>query len=206
MDKSGHPQGFVDLDDTSTMHINPYGSSFVTGAGKTYTFFLYDLPNYYRLTLSGAQAAGDKAVKMVGEGYEMKARLIAILLLVVSGCLPGVRLTAAPAVQSTLLSAKPAFDYMGGVPPRNEPSGMLSFVTLKPGETYGFDAGVGSFKVYSDEGKLPAGRLGRGTHYLQVKVSTWSYLKDPVPFRRKWMSHGLLWYEGLTSQPMPFTV
>lgn len=204
----------------------------------------------------------------------MKMRFTATLLLLVSGCLPGVGLTAAPAVQNAPRSAKPVeveptlqlttevverkqylsqyvgftlrltfknigntpiildkkcflvsrlvsrdpeaaaakryesvqtFDYIGAVPPRNEPS-RIDFVTLKPGGTYAFDIGIGSFKMYDGEGKPPTGQLGIGTHYLQVKVSTWSYLTDPAPFHRKWKRQGFLWYEGLTSQPMPFTV
>jgi hypothetical protein len=57
MPKTGHPQGFIDLNDPNTMHVNPYGSSFVTPSGATYTFYLRDGLSYYKLTLSGEQAS-----------------------------------------------------------------------------------------------------------------------------------------------------
>lgn len=98
------------------------------------------------------------------------------------------------------------YDYMGAVPPRIEPSGVSDFVTLKPGEAHTFDTGVGSVKVHGGEGAPLKGELGRGGHYLQLEVSTWSYMADPAPFRRKWKRQGFLWYEELISQPMPFTV
>jgi hypothetical protein len=98
------------------------------------------------------------------------------------------------------------FDYMGAIPPRDEPSGMSNFVTLKPGEEYTYDTGVGSFTVHNGEGKPLKGELGRGEHYLQVEVNTWSYLNDPAPLRRKWRKQGFLWSETLTSQPMLFTL
>jgi hypothetical protein len=98
------------------------------------------------------------------------------------------------------------FDYMGAVPPREGPSNRADFVTLKPGEEHAFDTGVGSFTVHDGEGEPVKGELGRGEHYLQLEVNTWSYLNDPAPFRRRWRKQGFLWSETLTSQPMPFTL
>jgi hypothetical protein len=98
------------------------------------------------------------------------------------------------------------FDYMGAVHPRSEPAGVSDFVTLKPGEEYTYDTGVGSLKVHGGEGEPLKGELGRGKHYLQLGVSAWSYMADPAPFRRKWRKQGFLWYEELVSQSMPFTV
>jgi hypothetical protein len=44
------------------------------------------------------------------------------------------------------------FDYMGAVPPRDEPS-RIDFITLKLGETYTFDTGIGSFDVQYELGE-----------------------------------------------------
>jgi len=97
-------------------------------------------------------------------------------------------------------------EYMGAIPPRDEPLDIADFVTLKPGEEYTLDKGIGSFKVQEGEGIPPKGEFARGEHYLQLDVSTWSYLSDPARFRRKWRSQGFLWYETLRSQPMSFTL
>jgi len=58
MDRSGHPQGQFHLD-SFVLDVNPYGSSFVTGTGSTYTFYLFAGSNrgFYKITLSGAEAS-----------------------------------------------------------------------------------------------------------------------------------------------------
>jgi hypothetical protein len=86
-----------------------------------------------------------------------------------------------------------------------DPSDMSNFIVLKPGEVYAFNDGVGSFWI--DAGTPPRkGHLNPGTHFLQLKVSTWSYFTDANPFHQKWRDKGVLWSEGIISEPMPFTV
>jgi hypothetical protein len=58
MPANGHPQAALD-DDNVTLHVNPHGSSFVTPANSSYTFYLFDpsKPQMYTMILSGAQAS-----------------------------------------------------------------------------------------------------------------------------------------------------
>lgn len=86
-----------------------------------------------------------------------------------------------------------------------DPSDMANFVILKPGEVFTVDTGVGSFWVANGT-PPPKGYLNAGTHYLQLKVATWTYFADPAPISRKWSDKGFLWSEGLSSPPIPFTV
>jgi hypothetical protein len=86
-----------------------------------------------------------------------------------------------------------------------DPSDMSNFVILKPGEVYEKTRGLTS--LWLDDAPPPReGFLSPGTHYLQIIVSTWSYFTDAKPFRKKWSDKGVLWLEGMTSLPMPFTV
>jgi hypothetical protein len=79
-----------------------------------------------------------------------------------------------------------------------------NFTILKPGEVIEFEESV---SVYLFNEKRPAELLLReGTHLLQVDVGTWPYIAEPSPFRRDWRDKGYLWFEGLTSDPMPFTI
>jgi hypothetical protein len=86
-----------------------------------------------------------------------------------------------------------------------DPSDMSNFIILKPGEDYSLDTGVGSFWV-ADGAPPLKGYLNAGTHYLELKVVTWTYFTGPAPLSRKWADKGLLWIEGLSSPPIPFTV
>jgi hypothetical protein len=98
------------------------------------------------------------------------------------------------------------FEYFGsGDYFSADPSDMSNFITLKPGEEYALDRGLSSFWV-ADGTPPPKGYLNAGTHYLQLKVATWTYFADPAPFSRKWSDKGVLWSEGLVSPPIPFTV
>jgi hypothetical protein len=78
------------------------------------------------------------------------------------------------------------------------------FTILKPGEAIEFEEPV---SVYLFNEKRSAQRLLReGTHLLQVDVGSWPYIADPASFRKKWRNKGYLWFEGITSQPMTFTI
>ena len=78
------------------------------------------------------------------------------------------------------------------------------FTIVKPGELVEFEEPV---SVYLFNEKRKAERfLNEGIHFLQVDVGSWPYVADPTPFRKKWSDKGYLWFEGLTSDPMPFTI
>ena len=78
------------------------------------------------------------------------------------------------------------------------------FTIIKPGELVEFEEPV---SVYLFNEKRKAERfLNEGIHFLQVDVGSWPYVADPTSFRRKWSDKGYLWFEGLTSDPMPFTI
>lgn len=98
------------------------------------------------------------------------------------------------------------FEYFDGAHFLADPSDLSNFIVLKPGEAYSFDDNIGSFSIYDGAKEPPKGYLITGTHYLQLEVGTWSYFADPNPFQQKWKDQGFLWTEGLTSQPMPFTI
>jgi hypothetical protein len=70
------------------------------------------------------------------------------------------------------------------------------FVVLNPGESLTLQ-GDCRINVYDFRSK---------NHVLQVKVSTWRYYADPKEYRDKWIGKGYLWFEVVTSEPMPFTI
>jgi hypothetical protein len=84
---------------------------------------------------------------------------------------------------------------------------ISNFVVVQPGEAYEFQSEQTRVSLFIDAGdKRSKGDLRPGAYFLQVEVVTWSYMADPMPFREKWKEHGVLWSQGLTSQPMPFIV
>jgi hypothetical protein len=96
-------------------------------------------------------------------------------------------------------------EYFGGDSFFADPSDLSKFVILKPGGVYTLEDGVGSFSIDDSESR-PKGRLGSGTHFLQVEIGTWPYVTDYKPFQKKWRTMGYLWSQDLISQPMPFVV
>lgn len=86
----------------------------------------------------------------------------------------------------------------GSVPAENR------FVTLKSGESYDSDPKfVGFVLIRSSE----VGRLSKANHILQVRVSTWN---EPAALAQElvvvWRKYGVLWWQDVTSQPMPFKI
>lgn len=78
------------------------------------------------------------------------------------------------------------------------------FAILKRGEVIEFEEPV---SIYLFNEKRSSERfLAEGTHVLQVDVGSWPYVVDPLSFRKKWRDKGYLWFEGLTSEPMPFII
>lgn len=78
------------------------------------------------------------------------------------------------------------------------------FTILKPGELIEFEEPV---SVYLFNEKSRAEQfLKEGSHLLQVDVGSWPYVANPTSFRRKWKHKGYLWFEGITSEPMWFTI
>ena len=97
------------------------------------------------------------------------------------------------------------YDMFDGAFFNVDPSDMSNFIILKQGEVYEKTQGVGSFWVTA-ETPPPAGYLNPVTHFLQLRVSTWSYFADAKPFEKRWKNKGVLWLEIMTSLPMPFKV
>ena len=86
----------------------------------------------------------------------------------------------------------------------NPPTDLSNFVILSPGEQYELADRV---SVWTNDVTPQTGNnLRDGTHFLQIEVGTWPYIIDPKPYHKKWKGKGFLWSQGLTSQPMPFTV
>ena len=85
-----------------------------------------------------------------------------------------------------------------------EPSPEM-FVILKPGEVYEIETRpYGADVVIRNS---PARRLSKGTHVLQISVSTWN---EPIALAQElsviWSKYGILWWQGVTSEPMPFKI
>lgn len=88
-----------------------------------------------------------------------------------------------------------------------DPSDMSNLVMIQPGEAYDLETGQTrvSLQVSEDMQESKSG-LPPGSYFLQVEVTTWTYLEDPRRFKKAWSDKGYLWSEGLTSQPMAFAV
>jgi len=84
---------------------------------------------------------------------------------------------------------------------------MSTFVIIRPGESYDLENSQTRVSLSVDQG-TPRTKDGlhTGSYFLQVEVATWFYFADATQSQRKWRDKGYLWSEGLTSQPMPFTV
>jgi len=86
---------------------------------------------------------------------------------------------------------------------RNTPEAD-SFVVLKPGESFRLET---DFRVHLYDGtKDSRDFLHPGNHILEVRVATWYYYAEPRIYRERWIDKGYLWFQNVTSLPMPFTV
>jgi hypothetical protein len=90
------------------------------------------------------------------------------------------------------------------------PPELSGFVVLRPGEVYEPAAEEVSIPTYwpalTGSKPRPAVNLQDGTHYLRIGIGTWPYIAESGPFRRAWKAKGVLWSQGLLSEPMPFAV
>ena len=78
------------------------------------------------------------------------------------------------------------------------------FTILKPGELIEFEEPV-SLYLFNEDHRTER-FLNEGSHLLQVDIGSWPYIADPAAFRKRWQDKGYLWVEGVTSEPMPFTI
>jgi hypothetical protein len=87
------------------------------------------------------------------------------------------------------------------------PTDLSDFAIIQPGEVYDLESVQTRVSLsVSDGAKQSKDHLPPGDYYLQVEVATWTYLSDGKHFRLKWRDEGWLWYEGIISQPMQFSV
>jgi hypothetical protein len=91
-------------------------------------------------------------------------------------------------------------------PTRSRTPPSERFVILKSGEFYELDTKaiqISYLYLNSDEVQ----RFRKGNHVLQVTVSTWD---EPVALAQElsviWRASGVLWWQGVTSKPMPFKI
>lgn len=77
------------------------------------------------------------------------------------------------------------------------------FVTLKPGESYTVQAkyGVRRRGNSKDDSGLPP-----GNYFIEMRVATWYFYRDPKEYREKRRVDGYLWSQNIKSEPMLFTV
>ena len=88
-----------------------------------------------------------------------------------------------------------------------DPSGLSDFVILQPTETYDLQTEQTRVSLYvAGNKKASKDDLRPGNYFLQVEVATWTYLRNSEQFRQRWRTNGVLWSEGLTSQPMAFVI
>lgn len=80
------------------------------------------------------------------------------------------------------------------------------FVVLPPGASYQTEAEVSVLVARGDANKV-VGAITAGEYVLQVEVPTWAESDDLAKkLRRRWRQSGFLWYDPVTSTPMPFRV
>lgn len=80
------------------------------------------------------------------------------------------------------------------------------FVILPPGASYEAETVV-SVLVVRDDTCTITGAVTSGPHFLQVEVSTWPESEElAIKLRYRWRRSGFLWYDGVVSAPVPFTV
>jgi hypothetical protein len=82
------------------------------------------------------------------------------------------------------------------------------FVVLQPGATYEREAlNVVALPVLFNATEASRPALSPGEYVLQVRTSTWpESIERARELRTKWMHSGFLWYNTVTSRPMPFRV
>jgi hypothetical protein len=87
------------------------------------------------------------------------------------------------------------------------PKDISNFAVIGAGESYDLQTENTRVSFLIDDG-TPRSKeyLRPGNYFLQIEIATWTYMDDAEQFRRTWKSNGVLWSEGLTSQPMPFVV
>jgi len=80
------------------------------------------------------------------------------------------------------------------------------FIVLPPGASYEVEGIAGIFVVRGDAREI-TGAVKSGDHVLQVEVITWHESDEMAKnLRARWRRYGTVWYEPITSEPMPFTV
>ena len=79
-----------------------------------------------------------------------------------------------------------------------------SFIILKPTESFTVQADC-RVHVYDGTNETKDD-LHPGNYILQVRVAPWDYYADPKEYRDKWIDRGFLWFENVTSEPMPFSI
>jgi hypothetical protein len=102
-------------------------------------------------------------------------------------------------VQITSIVSQPNATH-GRTPPNER------FVILNSGESYEIDTKVGGGDfIFLNSSSVR--RFRKGNHVLQVWVSTWN---EPVVLAEElsvaWRKYGILWWQGVTSLPMPFKI
>ena len=80
------------------------------------------------------------------------------------------------------------------------------FVVIAPGSSYEADGDVRVLAVRGDKNDVP-GAVKSGEHVLQLVIPTWEEsAKLGQEVAGRWRSHGVLWYQQLTSEPLTFTI
>ncbi len=87
-------------------------------------------------------------------------------------------------------------------PTRGREPSPNRFVILDPGQTYEVDTGPSQADLFI---RKPALRVG--SHVLQLSVRTWNESDDLAKeLSVAWRGHGILWSQGIMSEPMPFVI
>jgi len=87
------------------------------------------------------------------------------------------------------------------------PTDLSDFVIIQPGETYDLQTEQTRVSLYVAESNRESKvNLRPGNYLLQVEVATWPYLRNAEQFRQRWKTNGVLWSQGITSQPMAFVI
>jgi hypothetical protein len=90
-------------------------------------------------------------------------------------------------------------------PTRGREPSPQRFIILEPGQSYEVDTRPSRADFFMH--RLSDQHLRKGRHVLRLNVSTWN---ESIALARElaivWRQYGVLWWEGITSEPMPFTI
>jgi hypothetical protein len=96
--------------------------------------------------------------------------------------------------------------YVTETPERFKSPGP-EFVILAPGESFQTEAWIRAPSAGRQQtSDQTEGTIPTGNHVLQVTFSTWDFQTEPKEIRKRWEPFGYLFYDNISTEPLPFTL